>query len=192
MCRTEMADEPGVEEEEEDDDDDNDVVSFSVGDEEDEDDDEDQEEVENHLLRGFRWLFSQHSHPSIFDGNSFAITRNSIRRETEVDLDSIDESAEEESELDWLENQERTMKINKLSTEMIDDLLMKRIPYEKLFRAYLCNRFEYREFQREERSIFKILNPKVCEMDEEVYKEDESRELHNVHDNVHDNVQMEL
>ena len=70
-------------------------------------------ENENHLLRGFRWLFQQqqdevennNQNHSIFDGNSMAITPNSLRNFRAINPNSLehdlDEEVEQEMEEEW-------------------------------------------------------------------------------------------
>ena len=135
--------------------------------------------TENYLLRGFRWLFVQQTVPTIFDGSSFAITRNSIRNSEP--LDEIDEE-EEEEEREWKDCEKRTRKVQQFSSELVNDILLKRIPYEKLLSAYLCskfpNLFDFIEFQRDDDKIFSILEEKVTVLSNEIQREEEYDEDH--------------
>ena len=110
MCRQVMVEE-GKEDEEEDSDEED-------GDEYDDSDDDDgysqdirtdPENLENHLLRGMRWLFQQNDSVAAdavsipLDGNSFAITPVSMRRlnrrlEAEFEAAAADEAEEAEAQ----------------------------------------------------------------------------------------------
>ncbi len=188
LCRSALAEEPEEEEEEDEEEDNGDHDELNSYNENYSDDIRfDSDLTESHLLRGFRWLFVQQRTeepevvPSIFDGNSFSITRNSIRNAPPTsDTEPIDEAEEEEEEQEWKECEKRTRKVQKFSNELVNDILLKRIPYEKLLSAYLCSRFpdlfDFIEFQRDDDKIFSILEEKVTILANEI-QEDEDREV---------------
>jgi len=195
LCRSTLAE---VSEEQDDDDELNSYnENYSDGENYSEDIRFDSDLTENHLLRGFRWLFNQHTTeeieevPSIFDGNSFAITRNSIRNATtEPSVEEIEplddfenddfEDDEYDEEQEWTKCEKQTRKVQDFSKGLVDDILFKRIPYKKLLSAYLCNKFpdlfDFIEFQHDDDKVFSILEEKVKILANEI-KEEESREI---------------
>lgn len=144
MCRSTMV--PPSENEDSDEDEDEDDAEYS-----DEDDDDslcidfesndirnDYQEYEDYLLRGFRWMFLQYPSEeddfSMFDGNSMAITPNSMKRHTtqtegEEDIteenDEEYEEDEESIESEWMDS-EKKYKENLLKVEELENILKKR------------------------------------------------------------------
>ena len=151
MCRQVM-----VEEGKEEDDSDSDEED---GEDSDDDDDTgysqdirtDPENLENHLLRGMRWLFEQHEVAAgavavvPLDGNSFAITPVSMRRvnrrlEEEFDVvneeDVVAEAAQEDvaDEEVWQHLARHEAELEKNAMTIINE---SRVPYKDLWKAYL-------------------------------------------------------
>ena len=178
LCRSTLADVPEEEEDEDDEEDYADELNsysenYSDGIRFDPD------LTENHLLRGFRWLFAQQPTEEdrrIFDGESFAITRNSIRNAAEAM--PMDEASDDEEEQEWTNCEKRTRKVQKFSNELVDDILLKRIPYKKLLGAYMSTRFpdlfDFIEFQRDDDKIYSILESKVSILTNEIQEEEEA------------------
>ena len=151
MCRQVMV-EKGKEEEEDDSDGDED------GDDEFGDDDTDgysqdirtdPENLENHLLRGMRWLFERHEPTAEIvvplDGNSFAITPASMRRvnrrlEEEFEVVAA-EDVEEEAAQEEVAEEEVWQHLARHEAELeqnaMDIMNASRVPYKELWKAYL-------------------------------------------------------
>ena len=159
LCRATVAE--ATAEEEEDDEDNNSQYDElnSYNEEYSEDIRIDPDLTESHLLRGFRWLFYQQVETAT----------------VEEPADDEDEEEEEEEE-EWKNCVKRTQKVQTFSKELVNDLLIKRIPYEKLLNMYLCHKFpdtfDFIEFQRDDDHIFHILDPKVTILENELAEED--------------------
>ena len=115
-------------------------------------------EIDDYLLRGFRWLFLQYPSNeddfSMFDGNSMAITPISVNRVSSsssqaTSESTIDEKDEEASEKEWetiIKEEEDTC----AEISVLENTLKKRnISYNDLLTSYLCmchsSKFYYNE-----------------------------------------------
>jgi hypothetical protein len=111
----------------------------------------DPENLENHLLRGMRWLFERHEpvaevpHSVPLDGNSFAITPVSMRRvnrrlEEEFDVVNEEDVAEEAAQEEVAEEevwQHLARHEAELEQNAMDIMNSSRVPYKELWKAYL-------------------------------------------------------
>lgn len=149
----------------------------------------DEYESESHLLRGFRWLFQQNEDEhqdsneahSIFDGNSMAITPNSLRNArqngiitnnnmiiaitpTSLEYD-LDEEAEAELENEWTDS---ILQAN-IAQEKIQNietfLKQRKITYNELLRALVSIRytdeFDFIEFNNTFQKIDNHISSKL-------------------------------
>ena len=126
-------------------------------------------EHENHMLRGFRWLFLQQDREEEnnvceFDGNSMRITPVSLRRSTEEDPLFLeeDEEEDEEEEDNWHQTETESLRKQKM-VEILAAKIQNRFSYEKLLHAYLYNNyvedFCYLEFASIEMKLKNMLDP---------------------------------
>jgi hypothetical protein len=155
LCRSTMVnnnedDEETIAEDDEDEDED---------DEDEDEDDEDEfdyadldirndpEQRDDYIVRGFRWLFLQYPSEeddfSMFDGNSMAITPNSLKRASSrvnqiKDEDAIDEQYEETLEEMWNNVMKEEEKLTVHISEMESTLKKENVSYNDLLTSYMC------------------------------------------------------
>jgi len=145
MCRTAMVS-PSENNE-----DDEETLYSEDDDDEDEDDYDDldirnnPEQIDDYILRGFRWLFLQYPSEeddfSMFDGNSMAITPNSLKRANLnqiKDEDAIDERYEETLEKMWNNVIKEEEKLTAHISEMESTLKKENVSYNDLLTSYMC------------------------------------------------------
>lgn len=146
LCRSTMVennedDEETIAENDEDDEDDEDEFHYAELDIRNNPDQRD-----DYILRGFRWLFLQYPSEeddfSMFDGNSMAITPNSLkkipRRVDAIDEDAIDEQYEETLEKMWNNAITEEEKLTVHISQMESTLKKENVSYNDLLTSYMC------------------------------------------------------
>lgn len=113
------------------------------------------DEIEDYMLRGFRWLFLQYPSEeddfTMFDGNSMSITPKSLMRvSTKItDEDYIYERDEESLDKEWTNIVNEEEKCQTHVSELEIALKKKKISYNDLLNSYLCivhpNTYYYNE-----------------------------------------------